>query len=270
MTAVRPADITLDTLIHDLTFTLRGLRRNATFAASVVVTLAIGIGTAAATMRDGDRVLSPNMAVVSDNFFTTLGMRAALGRTLMASDDVVGGDRELTYPRPVVYVAWAQQTDKPPLSFVVVRGTAGHTLAARDVDRIAREIEPRVLVTRVATMRQRLTTSLARPRFDAVVLGLLAAVALVLAAVGVYGVIAALVRQRTQEIGGNAHVRRGALRRASDGPGDDGGGVAVAAGGRRGGVLAPGASGYASRPAHGVERRVIGPSPRSPLLRGGT
>ena len=109
--------------------------------------------------------------------------------------------RELTYPRPVVYVAWAQQTDKPPLSFVVARGAAGHALAARDVDRLVRELEPRVLVTSVATMRQRLTTSLARPRFDAMVLGVFAAVAFILAAVGVYGVIAALVRQRTPEIG---------------------------------------------------------------------
>jgi len=109
--------------------------------------------------------------------------------------------RELTYPRPVVYVAWAQQTDKPPLSFVVARGAAGHALTARDVDRLVRELEPRVLVTSVATMRQRLTTSLARPRFDAMVLGVFAAVAFVLAAVGVYGVIAALVRQRTPEIG---------------------------------------------------------------------
>jgi len=109
--------------------------------------------------------------------------------------------RELTYPRPVVYVAWAQQTDKPPLSFVVARGAAGHALAARDVDRLVRELEPRVLVTSVATMRHRLTTSLARPRFDAMVLGVFAAVAFVLAAVGVYGVIAALVRQRTPEIG---------------------------------------------------------------------
>ena len=44
-----------------------------------------------ATMRDGDRVLTPNTAVVSGNFFTTLGMRAALGRALAEGDDVVGG-----------------------------------------------------------------------------------------------------------------------------------------------------------------------------------
>ena len=109
--------------------------------------------------------------------------------------------RELTHPRPVVYVAWAQQTDKPPLSFVVARGSAGGSLAARDVARIVREIEPSVLVTGVGTIRQHLTTLLARPRFQALVLGVFAAVSLILTAVGVYGVIAALVRQRTAEIG---------------------------------------------------------------------
>jgi predicted permease len=149
----------IDTLRLDVVFALRLLRRNATFAASVVVTLAVGIGAATAmfgvvngvllsrlpmreqdrvvvlrkeqlvgnetlvpfpigdlrtfaaetrtleavagaqydgawpaTMRDGDRVLTPNTAVVSGNFFATLGMRATLGRALMESDDVVGGD----------------------------------------------------------------------------------------------------------------------------------------------------------------------------------
>jgi putative ABC transport system permease protein len=109
--------------------------------------------------------------------------------------------RELTYPRPVVYIAWAQRPDGPPLSFVVARGSPGQALAPRDAARIIREIEPDVLVKGAATMQQHLTTSLARQRFAAVVLGAFAAVALILAAVGVYGVIAALMRQRTQEIG---------------------------------------------------------------------
>ena len=109
--------------------------------------------------------------------------------------------REITYPRPVVYIAWAQRPDGPPLSFVAVRGSPGRALAPRDVARIVRGIEPEVLVKDAATMQQHLTRSLARQRFAAVVLGTFAAVALILAAVGVYGVIAALTRQRTQEIG---------------------------------------------------------------------
>ena len=166
------------------------------------------------TFTDRDRDPAPPVAIVNatlaQRYFAgqdPIGRRVRFGESANGDDwitivGVVGDSHNVglnEQPTPLLYLPY----DTFPLAFmsIVVKSSAGPAAVAAIARSEVKAVDPDMPIDRIIPLRDLLDESMADARFRTLLLSAFALMAVMLAAVGIYGLMSFSVMQRTREIG---------------------------------------------------------------------